>query len=114
MKIFWIINADDEFPHRCFFKLTRAEAQWEVDFRIKEAKEDLELLGFCCDKWEVEEEEVPDHLFGYCSNSPEPHTLALSTSPECSVGSIRKYRNGGKYDITCGSCPYYSKEKSND
>ena len=108
MKIFWVINADEDLPHRCFFRLARAEAQHDVDFRIEAAKEDFEMFGFCCDKWEIEEEEVPDYLFGYCINNKE---IALSTSPDCSAGAVRKLRSGAEYDLTCGSCPYYSKEK---
>ena len=111
MKIFWVINADEDLPHRCFFRLTRAEAQWDVDFRVEAAKENEENgIERWPGIWEIEEEEVPDHLFGHCINSPEPHKPALPTCPDCSVGMIRKMRNGTENDNgTCGSCPYYLK-----
>jgi len=109
MKIFWVINADEGDRCRCFFRTSRTEAQADVDFRMEEAKEDLEMFGFCCDQWEIEEEEVPDNLFGVCINSPEPYKLALPTCPDCSVGMIRKYRNNvDKDNGMCGTCPYFS------
>jgi hypothetical protein len=61
--------------------------------------------------WDIEEEEVPDSEFGRCLNMPDS-TLALARCPECSVGTIRKMRNGTNDDGTCGTCPYFEKQSN--
>ena len=106
MKIYWVINTDRSnllLRYKCFFKLTREEAQYEVDFRIKEGSPD----------YIVEEEEVPDEKFGFCVNgfpgSPAP-ALVLPDCNDCSVGMIRKMRNGlldSEDNGKCDTCPYY-------
>ena len=96
MKIYWV--SSDWLP-KCFFRLSREDAQQECDFRMREKG----AFG----NWFVEEEEIADDKFGRCKNEDEPR---LPYQMDCAVGTIRKLRNGipeDEDDGTCGTCPYF-------
>lgn len=109
MKIFWV---SCDMLRKCFFRLTNEAAQQECDFRMKEKDEPFDVLGLPnrisrYGNWFVEEEEIDDNKFGRCKNEDEPR---LPGQRDCSVGSIRKLRNGvpeEQDDGQCGTCPYF-------
>lgn len=109
MKIFWI-NCD--LISHCFFRLSQADAQGECDFRMEEKKKLLDVFGLPKDEdiygnWFVEEEDIPDNVFGKCKNDDGPR---LPYQMDCSVGMVRKLRSGvpdDEDDGTCRTCPYF-------
>ena len=104
MKIYWLMSTE---WGKCFFTNTREETQSQVDFRNKEST--------CNGIWSVFEEELPDDKFGWCINGlpwQEAPAITLPYRCDCSVGMVRKMRNGIEDDDgTCNTCPYFSKEK---
>jgi len=104
MKIFWVVGS---ISGRCFYRMTREKAQGDVNYRNRD-KDDLD--PFQNTSWKVEEEEVPDERFGVCINEDKP---MLPECPECSVGMVRKHRNGvEKDDGACRTCPYFEINKA--
>ena len=109
MHIYWV--SSDWLP-KCFFRLSREDAQQECDYRMKENDEPFDALGLPnrmarYGNWFVEEEEIADDKFGRCKNEDEPR---LPYQMDCAVGTIRKLRNGlpeDEDDGTCGTCPYF-------
>lgn len=116
MKVYWITSKS---WGNCFFKLDKPSAQHECDMRMDEKNfVNIPLLHASPKgSWWVTEEEIPDEQFGYCRNGqpgmPAP-ALTLPTRSDCSVGKVRKMRNGVSAEEDngkCSTCPYYSKEK---
>ena len=114
MKVYWVTQKGGG---NCFFKLDKKSAQQECDFRMdkKNFTNHPSLEASPKGSWWVTEEEIPDELFGYCMNGlpgmPAP-CPTLTHMSDCSVGMVRKMRNGVEHDdATCGTCPYYSKDK---
>jgi hypothetical protein len=111
MKIYWLMcQCEDDPVHKCFFRETENEIQHEVKVREDDQKDETSICYQIHDntRWWYEEEEISESEFGYCINSKEPYEHALARCPDCSVGMIRKMRNGVENDDgMCGSCPYY-------
>lgn len=113
MKIYWVTSKD---YGKCFFCLTHDIAQYQCDFRMDQKNYDWgSQKADPSGSWWVEDEEIPDKDFGYCINGlpdqPRP-SLTLPYKSDCSVGMVRKMRNGvDNDDGTCATCPYYTKEK---
>ncbi len=102
MKIFWVFCT---LYGKCFFCLTKEDAQEECDYR----KEEGEEYG----EWKVIEEDIPDSRFGECRNDD---FLSLPEQRECFVGAVRKLRNGTpceEDDGCCGTCPYFEPPNKN-
>ena len=111
MKIYWIMCKRETEPiHRCFFRESESESEHEVTFRIKNQHNTKSITYDPEDDaaWWYEEEDVPESEFGYCLNSKEPYRRMLSHNVDCSVGMVRKMRNGiDDDDGTCRTCPNY-------
>lgn len=112
MKIYWLMGPVWGIPgHKCFFKMTREEAQEQVDFRrnmenYKWSPSMQKRMEKEKDLWYIEEEDVPDEKFGWCLNDRQ---LTLAEQPQCSVGMVRNSREGvSGWD--CGSCVNHLKE----
>jgi hypothetical protein len=121
MKIYWITVQDKTAvgtqPHRCFFCTTSHEAHHEIEFRMKVPEENSILKDLYDENevWDIEEEILPDSVFGRCGNVSDDipydkRPLTLANCPDCSVGTLRKMRNEMDDDGTCGTCPYFEKE----
>lgn len=114
MKIYWVMGPVWGIPgHKCFFRMTREEAQHEVDFRqnmdnYKWSPSMQKRMEKQKDLWYVMEEDVPDEKFGWCLNDRCP---MMGEAPQCSVGMTKAVRYGVENDDgTCATCVNYYPE----